>query len=1575
MASSKQFWLYTVSLIFFTSHVYAGCSNATLKGNYSVQGVVQIQGKQCQISGNWLLDGKGGGLQDRKGGNCPELVKPKITPFQYKLGSNCRGRSTSPDNSNDFQVMRDGRIKLLEDAQIEVLGTLSHPLSSDETKTINQGQLNWANNGKPTEDLPLYQEKWLQLQAGWHTLKFKASTTVCPSAKPQGNYAYRGKSTIEGKQCQVTGNWMFNEAGAGWTQGKTQCPGQKETTVNQPLRYKFDDNCQITFKALKNPDFSVNLQLLGKNQLKLSLAAQAVATGTFSHALTENEANTIKQGLTDWDNVDNEIKWYKLESKWNQRREAGKKARDTGNFQEAEKIFQAVLADAKANTVAGASWDDLIEAGIKAGEAGNFTQAKQQLKAAEALSQVASSQSDIGGLFRNQDNLKQAGSFYQQCVETLKGKSPEKLHTINFSKQDLANDYKGSEILYNKVSLVGCLTSLAGIRKAEYRYAEAETFFKKAQAIARNTFSQESQFVFFLLNALDLYAHFEMDVNNYGKAEELQHEILTIRQKTLSADDPDIGASFSEIGDINRAQGRYAEAEENLQNSLTILQKAPPENQDKFADALYSLSRLEQEQGRYGEAIKLLQQSLDILRKLHGENHPFTFNALNNLALSYSDQGMTGNAEKIYRQVLERRQNYPIKNFGAIAICQNNLATTLMQQGRYQEAKELFLESTKTQETLNPDGSPSLSQSYNNLGNLYMTLGQYGKAEPYLKKALATASRELPPSHPNIALVMSNLAYMYVALEQYEKAEPLLQNGLAIRQKTLRKNHPDLAHSMNNLARFYQQQAGKLDGSKSQALFEKAETLYKQALAVAKAMPSDDNAQVLSDTLYYLATCYQDQKQDQEKYKEAKPLYEQSLAIQQKILPAYHPTINKTQRNLAGIYRDIGDRDGQAKAETLYQAVLDKEQANYPNNPPIAITLSAMAILHDKKGDTVKALDFTRQSLAIHAKIQTLTGHKSASSNGSSQSAELIDNRKNTARLLVRLQQKLMAASRTGQLTNLPEAFQALQLAHGDQRTQSLQQTALRLSSRNPDIQKKVQMLWNQQTLWQNLDKRYVEMLSKPGQESAAIAKELQIKQQVAEQEIEKLDKALQQDFPAYAQLIHPEPITLEKVQALLKPDEALLTYLVDEEASYVFVVRPGQAPVLHRLDRGHQAISNSVTHLSEALKNPQQELKPFELKYAYGLYEKIFKPIETELNGVKHILAVTDGALQQLPLHLLVKTMPPATPDTQHGDYAHADWLARHYAFSYLPAVHSLAYLRGNRNLRQGSHAKAPFIGFGDPLLKENLVAKASQPSEQFQSLGQYVALGGDPSETLRENLVSVPQTAIALTDIAALFGVTSLTDPKALYLDQSATESQVKQLSDSGRLRQHRIVGFATHALLPEIGESGLVLTPPPKSDKSVDEADLNLTPALESSGKDDGYLTAGEAAALDLDADWVLLAACNTATLQGTSEGLSQLSKGFFVAGARSVLASQWPVEANAMQHLTRHLFNDLHDHPTLSRAEALQHSMQQVINRETRCNWKCKLGLEGKYIPSHPAYWAPFVILGEGGAIPVATAQLP
>ena len=156
--------------------------------------------------------------------------------------------------------------------------------------------------------------------------------------------------------------------------------------------------------------------------------------------------------------------------------------------------------------------------------------------------------------------------------------------------------------------------------------------------------------------------------------------------------------------------------------------------------------------------------------------------------------------------------------------------------------------------------------------------------------------------------------------------------------------------------------------------------------------------------------------------------------------------------------------------------------------------------------------------------------------------------------------------------------------------------------------------------------------------------------------------------------------------------------------------------------------------------------------------------------------------------------------------------------------------------------------------------------------------------------------------------------------------------------------MVHFATHGLLAgetaffaqNKAEPSLVLTPPPTDEASED---------------DNGLLTASEVAQLNLDADWVVMSACNTASGEGeNAEALSGLARAFFYAGTRSLLVSHWQVESASAVAITTGAVNSLKAAPDIGRAEALRRSISSLI----------ATGGEN----AHPSVWAPFVLLGNG-----------
>jgi CHAT domain-containing protein len=161
------------------------------------------------------------------------------------------------------------------------------------------------------------------------------------------------------------------------------------------------------------------------------------------------------------------------------------------------------------------------------------------------------------------------------------------------------------------------------------------------------------------------------------------------------------------------------------------------------------------------------------------------------------------------------------------------------------------------------------------------------------------------------------------------------------------------------------------------------------------------------------------------------------------------------------------------------------------------------------------------------------------------------------------------------------------------------------------------------------------------------------------------------------------------------------------------------------------------------------------------------------------------------------------------------------------------------------------------------------------------------------------------------------------------------------STKLADYRIVHFATHGTLA--GEI-----------ESTSEPGLILTPPKEQTDLDDGYLSASEVAGLKLDADWVILSACNTvAGGSEKAEALSGLARAFFYAGARALLVSHWGVSSEATVSLITSAVDTMSRDKKVGRAEALRRAMLAMIDK-------------GKPHEAHPAYWAPFVVVGEGAA---------
>jgi CHAT domain-containing protein len=369
-----------------------------------------------------------------------------------------------------------------------------------------------------------------------------------------------------------------------------------------------------------------------------------------------------------------------------------------------------------------------------------------------------------------------------------------------------------------------------------------------------------------------------------------------------------------------------------------------------------------------------------------------------------------------------------------------------------------------------------------------------------------------------------------------------------------------------------------------------------------------------------------------------------------------------------------------------------------------------------------------------------------------------------------------------------------------------------------------------------------------------------------------------------------------------------------------------------------------------------------FDAALAHEFYRALLGGVDALIKD-KHVLVVPVGPLTSLPFDVLVTQPPKTAQPATAEDYRQVAWLGLWQPITVLPSVWSL---RSLRQFAKVSQAPEAFLGFGDPLLDgpdasfqaAAAQARANQNCAALSRPGQTHAAhasggfallgrGGRADIEKVRSWPPLPETAIELCDIRERLGVPN----SAIILGARATEGQVKSLSEDGTLSRHRILHFATHAAvageLDRAAEPGLILTPPQRN--ASDGAMLE---------QDDGFLTASEIATLKLDADWVVLSACNTAAAaEEGAEALSGVARAFLYAGARALLVSHWEVNSAAAVRLTTRTFAELKANPGIARAEALRVAMRDMVENGT--------GFE-----LHPALWAPFVVIGDPGGLTAA-----
>ena len=984
-------------------------------------------------------------------------------------------------------------------------------------------------------------------------------------------------------------------------------------------------------------------------------------------------------------------------------------------------------------------------------------------------------------------------------------------------------------------------------------------------------------------DALRLY-----EQGDHSAARPLAEQAVTFRERVLGPSSPVVASSLNTLGLILHQLAELGPAQALFERALRIREDSLGAEDPAVAESLTNLARVLYARGAFPKARPLLDHAILIREKKLGPTHP--------------DVGVS---------LLH------------LSIVQSQLGDLSLSRTTMERALRLLEPVEKTRPL-------DLAMALNYYGNILRRLGDFAEARPPLERSLQLREQALGPSHPHVARTLARLGMLEASMGNPQGALPLLERALKINEQTLGPTHAEVAGSLNELGRV-KRKFGDLIGARS--AFERALTIQEQSVGPQHpfvAVTLNELGQVLAQIGEVEA---------------ALRLFQRALAVQEAALGRDHVFIGETLTNLGYLQAQQGDL--QRAARSFARAVTLKEAALGGNHPDLAASLFDLARAKHASGDLKAArasYERARRILLAHSTANQGLDDAAFSKVWAGQLKGLYD----YAGLLAALARGSLLDH--GPPSAVADSFLVTEQARGWIVQAAVAKAMARRQAGTPEevqLAGQVEELRRRrQALWISLNAVYGQSLEQRNtQELTGLQEMLRQVQTDLDHQI----KLLESLFPRYAAMALPAPLDIATARTLLRPGEALVSYFLLDSHLLIWLVRPDQETSYRDVAVSRAKVMALVKKLRASLipAGGARILPPVDVESAFELYRLLLEPLRPQLVGVKDLILVPDEVLLALPFGVLV---------TERGDekfqrvldlyrkgqgivfekignypYASLPWLARSYSLTILPSASALKLLR--QTPRDRETRGEPFIGFGDPVL---------QGSGRERGGVMIASQGTKADLQILRALNRLPGTREELLAIARVMGVDPATH---LFLDERATESQVKRLNVSGRLGQARVLAFSTHGLLA--GEISGLMQPA-----------LVLTIPEASSQEDDGLLTLEEVLQLKLPhTDWVILSACNTASGDGSGESLSGLARAFFFAGARALLVSYWSVDDQATQQLMTEVFRRYGHSDNLSQypAEALRQGMVAMLEQAQKDPEKAYF--------AHPYAWASFLLVGE------------
>ena len=872
------------------------------------------------------------------------------------------------------------------------------------------------------------------------------------------------------------------------------------------------------------------------------------------------------------------------------------------------------------------------------------------------------------------------------------------------------------------------------------------------------------------------------------------------------------------------------------------------------------------------------------------------------------------------------------------------------------------------------------SSTYNNLAGLYLMVGDYKSGEEYTKKGIRYCNKSIRAGHKEWPVLGRDKLWhrLLEAKGQFAEAEPYIRSQLKNMETygTMYDRPKNYIYSRSRLAQNLAKQGRLIEAELE------ARKALKQALGFAgkESAITARTAGVLGEILL-----------TQGRFKDAEELAHTRIRIYEAISAARDSIIMSQARMFWGqvAVSRLDFTEAMRRFDHAREDLRDNQYAYetiFVRNPDVMLSLlktgrtqeamKSISTVYNEYREFVGGRNYlTAEMLGLRGMANAMMKNEEQAMKDFSESVPILLKEKAAAesdylkkqrlRIILEAYLDLLTEIYGGKLEKefgvnaSEESFQLSQAMRGNTVQSALGASGARAAAVDSDL---ADLVRSEQDAFKQVNAFQVALsnalASPPDQQNPNAIKDLKDKIGTLSNARAALLDEIRRRFPKYSDFADPQTVSLSVAQKHLHPGEALITIYPAFDRTYVWAI-PHKAEIKFAVvPIGKKDLQKTVTYLRKALDSEPGtfgDIPEFDLAQAHDLYSRLLKPVEKGFAGASDLLVVAHGPLGQLPFSVL--PIAPVRLDLNKGelfsDYRKVPWLIRKASIIRLPSVASFVTLR---TLPEGDPSRRAFAGFGDPFFNQEQLARAKKEkvSQKITLASQEGSLyvrgirltetGTLDSETITSsqlgNLNRLSDTAEEIKSIARALDADAAKD---IFLGENASEHQVKTMDLSDR----RVIAFATHALVP--GDLD-----------GLDQPALALSSPEVTGEDEDGLLTMGEILKLKLNADWVVLSACNTGAADGAgAEAVSGLGRAFFYAGTRTILVSMWPVETTSARELTTRLFSYQQKDKKLSRAGAFRKSMLDLIDGP---------GLKdvgtGKIVASyaHPLFWAPFIIVG-------------